>query len=64
MSRSCQCEHEAHFDRSKRTPYGNPAHKYGIKFAERVLVRMNNSYEVCQDCAEDCRLPIPHGDAL
>lgn len=53
-TRPCQCEHVAHFERQKRTPNGNPAHSYGKKFAERVLVRMNLSYEVCKDCSEDC----------
>lgn len=54
VTRPCQCEHVSHFESDQRTPNGNPAHKYGVEYAERVLVRKNKSFEICRDCDEDC----------
>jgi len=54
---ACKCEHEAHFDRKKRTPDGNPTHKYGMRYAMSYLRRVQTPYgifTVCRDCAEDC----------
>jgi len=57
----CQCEHIAHFDTTKQTPNGNPAHPYEINYFESYLTRINTNYGtylVCKDCAKDCMLPV------
>lgn len=55
MTRLCECEHAAHFERDKRTPNGNPGHKWGAKFATRVPVKTPyGTFHVCVDCASDC----------
>jgi hypothetical protein len=50
----CQCEHEAHFDPVKRTPDGNPGHRYGARFTGYFMVQVR-SERLCPDCAADCR---------
>lgn len=56
----CECEHEAHFDRNKRTPMGNPAHRYGAKYAARIMATVTvgggcaQTMNLCEDCREDC----------
>lgn len=44
-------------DREKRTPNGNPGHKYGVRFHELAVVNVKTPYgtfRVCRDCADDC----------
>ncbi len=53
----CECEHISHFERNRRSPNGNPTHKYGRLYAESYMVSMDTEYgafRVCKDCAEDC----------
>lgn len=55
--RPCQCEHISHFDKNEKSPNGNPNHRYGVKFFERYLVKVETAFgvfEVCKGCAEDC----------
>lgn len=56
-TRPCECEHISHLDLSKRSPNGNPNHKYGVKFFPRYLVEVKTpwgTYTVCNGCSEDC----------
>lgn len=56
-TKRCECEHVAHVDRDERTPNGNPAHAYGVRFAERALETIKTTFgtfAVCRDCARDC----------
>lgn len=46
----CQCEHEAHFDKTKHTPNGNFGHIY-----EQIFMTDNKSFTFCQDCEKDCQ---------
>ena len=51
----CECEHVSHMDKSKLTPCGNPAHKYGIDFIQFIRVYTDFGwFNVCKDCAVDC----------
>lgn len=61
--RACECEHVSHIDSTHLTPFGNPAHQYGQRFAEHHIVRVNTTmgiYYVCKDCEKDCHHP-DHG---
>ena len=55
---NCECEHIAHFPEEKRkTPNGNPGHRYGQKFFEETMVNKgteHGKFLVCKDCANDC----------
>jgi hypothetical protein len=56
-TQKCRCEHEAHFDRTKRTPFGNPGHEYGVSYAEPLIQTVKTTwgtFQVCPDCAKDC----------
>jgi hypothetical protein len=56
-TKSCECEHVSHFDKKKRSPAGNPNHRYGTKFAESFITPVKTPYgtfHVCDDCAKDC----------
>lgn len=60
---ACQCEHEAHLDKAKLTPNGNPGHRYWQSFRLKQLVEVQTTYgtfRVCPDCAEDCHNAL-HG---
>lgn len=52
----CECEHAAHFhDEGKKTPFGNPGHKYGQDFHKLESVKTPyGTFKVCVDCAVDC----------
>lgn len=51
----CECEHAAHVDRNRRTPAGNPGHRYGAPFFNLKRVRtVFGHFDVCEDCARDC----------
>jgi hypothetical protein len=53
----CECEHVSHFEHDKRSPNGNPTHKYGQKFYEHHMTIVKTEYgtfHVCKDCANDC----------
>jgi len=61
ITKSCECEHSSHFYRTggERTlsPYGNPTHKYGVKFNSTILRGVKTpfgTFNVCKDCATDC----------
>lgn len=54
---SCQCEHIAHFEQSKRTPNGNPGHRYAARFnpATMKIVKTEcGTFHICADCEKDC----------
>ena len=54
---TCQCEHACHTDKAKRSPAGNPGHRYGQIFAlsaERRVRTAWGTFLVCYDCAKDC----------
>jgi hypothetical protein len=52
---ACECEHAAHFDRTARTPNGNPGHDYGVGFAIGVKISTPyGTFRVCESCARDC----------
>lgn len=53
----CECEHDAHFEKNKRTPNGNPGHNYQSEYFENYMRTVRTPYGsflVCKDCAEDC----------
>lgn len=57
VTAKCQCEHESHFDFTKRSPDGNPNHRYGLLLYKEVLLSIKTLYgtfKVCPGCAEDC----------
>ena len=57
MAFSCECEHAAHFDSDKRTPNGNPAHRFAVRFHSLALTKVKTPYgtfNVCPDCQKDC----------
>ena len=58
----CECEHVCHMDTSKRSPLGNPGHKYGAKFHSLYCEQIKTPYgtfRVCRDCAKDCYAMYP-----
>lgn len=57
MNRSCQCEHDAHFNRNVKTPFGNPGHSAAALFHPDGMTTAKTPYGtflVCRDCADDC----------
>lgn len=54
-TKTCQCEHVAHFEHERRTPNGNPGHDYGVQFATVIRVATDYGvFAVCLDCWRDC----------
>lgn len=59
LTAKCECEHESHFCYAN-TPNGNPAHKYGVYYAQSFITPVKTpfgTFNVCKDCAEDCYHP-------
>ena len=53
----CQCEHIAHVKKDKRTPNGNPGHRYGVDFNTLYITTVKTHYgtfTICRDCERDC----------
>src|SRR5262245_35788197 len=56
--RQCECEHIAHFEKERRTPNGNPGHKYGAEFYQHATCSKKTTYGTmwfCVDCTVDCQ---------
>lgn len=60
---NCECEHISHMDKKKRTPLGNPSHKYGQKYYGLKAVKTPyGTFHICSDCINDChRIGVKHG---
>lgn len=57
QKKACECEHECHTDRNKRSPNGNPGHKYHTQYGPSYLSEVKTDYgtfTVCHDCLNDC----------
>ena len=61
----CQCEHICHMDHERRSPNGNPGHRYGTEFYNPVTVKTAyGPFSVCLDCKADCmKEQIVNGNA-
>lgn len=56
----CECKHIAHFDKTRRTPSGNPGHltsskknSFNTQFMQKITT-IHGVFHVCSDCY--CRL--------
>ena len=64
ITKKCECEHESHFCYGS-TPNGNPAHKYGVHYADHFIVTVritdggdfSQTLNICKNCAKDCYHP-------
>lgn len=62
VSGPCECEHIAHDERGRRTPNGNPGHRYFTRYAAGYLVTVHTTrgnITICKDCAKDCHHGAP-----
>jgi hypothetical protein len=64
VSQNCQCEHIAHLEKSRRTPNGNPGHKYGAQFMRLKEVKTAyGTFHICLDCWQDCHQQENHRES-